>query len=373
VQFHEYTTFRTIVARQGDDRQKDSARKRSSHEFRKDLLRWFVTEADRENSNEFNHGSLALGEEVWVGLDRPYYDVWPIAVSLAASVRLDLPFSAVQPPFDAMLLRLARGHEPHRLRTAMLFWPKGFKAIQVFCHFADEADSLSTVQHAYEPQDAVEEWLLDLEQHSSPPADYQRAASLLIVRLVVFIGLLSHDEDFITPIVLAKDRAKYESTGDAEAKRWIEERAARRAGRGFDVGKKLQLAKDTSPHWRNPHLCLFWIGEGRTRPVIQMRSGAIVQSVSMAQVPTGFLGPERNEEDHLAPEKTPREAISARRRFEILKRDGFRCQLCGASSENGSQLHVDHRIPIAKGGSNEDDNLWTLCERCNLGKSDGKL
>jgi hypothetical protein len=118
---------------------------------------------------------------------------------------------------------------------------------------------------------------------------------------------------------------------------------------------------------------LFWTGEGRTTPIIKTRSGAIVQSVSMAEVPTGYLGADDREEDQIAQQKTARESISARRRFEILKRDGFRCQLCGASSGDGIQLHVDHRVSLAKGGSNEDENLWSLCERCNLGKSDRNL
>jgi hypothetical protein len=29
---------------------------------------------------------------------------------------------------------------------------------------------------------------------------------------------------------------------------------------------------------------------------------------------------------------------------------------------------VDHIVPREWGGSNEDRNLWTLCEECNLGK-----
>ena len=74
-----------------------------------------------------------------------------------------------------------------------------------------------------------------------------------------------------------------------------------------------------------------------------------------------------------APEKTPRESVSKSRRFEILKRDGYKCQLCGRSQSDGVTLHVDHRIPLAKGGANEDENLWTLCEDCNLGKSDRDL
>lgn len=55
-------------------------------------------------------------------------------------------------------------------------------------------------------------------------------------------------------------------------------------------------------------------------------------------------------------------------RYDILKRDGFRCKICGASSADGVKLHVDHIIPVSKGGRTEPGNLQTLCERCNLGK-----
>lgn len=57
-------------------------------------------------------------------------------------------------------------------------------------------------------------------------------------------------------------------------------------------------------------------------------------------------------------------------RYDILKRDGFRCQICGATAADGVKLHVDHIVPIAKGGKTEPSNLRTLCDRCNSGKSD---
>ncbi|MBE6159153.1 MAG: HNH endonuclease [Firmicutes bacterium] len=56
-------------------------------------------------------------------------------------------------------------------------------------------------------------------------------------------------------------------------------------------------------------------------------------------------------------------------RYDVLKRDNFRCQICGASSKDGAKLNVDHIIPIAKGGKTELNNLQTLCDRCNSGKS----
>lgn len=56
-------------------------------------------------------------------------------------------------------------------------------------------------------------------------------------------------------------------------------------------------------------------------------------------------------------------------RYDILKRDGYRCKICGATAADGVKLHVDHIIPVSKGGRTEPGNLQTLCERCNLGKS----
>lgn len=57
-------------------------------------------------------------------------------------------------------------------------------------------------------------------------------------------------------------------------------------------------------------------------------------------------------------------------RYDILRRDNYRCQICGITAKEGAKLHVDHIMPIAKGGKTVPDNLQTLCDRCNLGKSD---
>lgn len=57
-------------------------------------------------------------------------------------------------------------------------------------------------------------------------------------------------------------------------------------------------------------------------------------------------------------------------RFAVLKRDCFKCVLCGASPATSvtCSLHVDHIVPLAKSGGNEITNLRTLCDSCNLGK-----
>lgn len=65
-----------------------------------------------------------------------------------------------------------------------------------------------------------------------------------------------------------------------------------------------------------------------------------------------------------------RSLMSAGLRYDVMKRDGFRCTICGRSAADGVKLHVDHIKPIAKGGKTEWSNLRTLCQDCNLGKKD---
>ncbi|MBN1653134.1 MAG: HNH endonuclease [Deltaproteobacteria bacterium] len=69
-------------------------------------------------------------------------------------------------------------------------------------------------------------------------------------------------------------------------------------------------------------------------------------------------------------QNTKRE-IGIRLRFKILKRDYFRCKICGTSPAKDPkvELEVDHIVPWAKGGETVPDNLQTLCSRCNRGKS----
>ena len=67
-----------------------------------------------------------------------------------------------------------------------------------------------------------------------------------------------------------------------------------------------------------------------------------------------------------------RTTIPLRVRWEVMKRDNYRCAKCGASPSNDHkvELEVDHIHPVAKQGGNAPENLQTLCRRCNQGKKD---
>ena len=67
-----------------------------------------------------------------------------------------------------------------------------------------------------------------------------------------------------------------------------------------------------------------------------------------------------------------RKNLSKSVRFEVFKRDSFKCQYCGKSAPD-VVLEVDHIIPVSKGGDNDISNLITACFDCNRGKRDKKL
>lgn len=59
--------------------------------------------------------------------------------------------------------------------------------------------------------------------------------------------------------------------------------------------------------------------------------------------------------------------IQPKKRFEVLKRDNFRCQYCWRNGKDVT-LEVDHVTPKANGGTDDFDNLITCCRECNMGK-----
>jgi hypothetical protein len=68
------------------------------------------------------------------------------------------------------------------------------------------------------------------------------------------------------------------------------------------------------------------------------------------------------------PKKQKRKNIKPKLRFDILERDKYTCQACGATPQDGVTLEIDHIQPVSKGGTDHPDNLQVLCRKCNAGK-----
>ena len=55
-----------------------------------------------------------------------------------------------------------------------------------------------------------------------------------------------------------------------------------------------------------------------------------------------------------------------RKRDEIFKRDKYTCQVC---CRVGGELELDHIMNVARGGTDDDSNLRTICTACHKPKT----
>ncbi|MGD2108502.1 MAG: HNH endonuclease [Phycisphaerae bacterium] len=84
-----------------------------------------------------------------------------------------------------------------------------------------------------------------------------------------------------------------------------------------------------------------------------------------------FKGGEITEQELLGgtPSARARRALPLKLRWDVLKRDDYKCVACGARPPDVT-LEVDHIVAKSRGGKNELANLRTLCTACNQGKKD---
>jgi hypothetical protein len=72
---------------------------------------------------------------------------------------------------------------------------------------------------------------------------------------------------------------------------------------------------------------------------------------------------------HLPDSAVERRAPDRKLRMEVLKRDGYRCIVCGRRPTDyvDLELHVHHVIPWRMHGPTAEENLVTLCGACHKG------
>ncbi len=89
----------------------------------------------------------------------------------------------------------------------------------------------------------------------------------------------------------------------------------------------------------------------RQRPHPYLTDGLPVETLPVTPFPTTWDG-----------HTTPAKADWAELRLVILERDGYRCTRCGSTTH----LHIHHRHSRCQGGTDEMDNLETLCGDCHM-------
>ena len=101
-------------------------------------------------------------------------------------------------------------------------------------------------------------------------------------------------------------------------------------------------------------------GYASTECVVEMNMGNLVSMISYLN---GRIGWKKSAAGQRA-------LMTPALRQRILSRDGYTCKRCGISmaEEPHLLLEVDHIVPVSKGGLTCEDNLQTLCWKCNRSK-----
>ena len=60
-----------------------------------------------------------------------------------------------------------------------------------------------------------------------------------------------------------------------------------------------------------------------------------------------------------------RKLMTRQLREQIMRRDNYTCQICGKYMPDEVGLHIDHIVPVSKGGKSVPSNLQVLCSKCN--------
>lgn len=152
-------------------------------------------------------------------------------------------------------------------------------------------------------------------------------------------------------------------------------------GHGSSLGEAVadgtkKLYRDLSPSSRYETILVRY--KAMVKTLAENRGRMFQDDISACEYyirQTKAMLDEREEEYERIPEHRrfvaqQRRLMTDSLRYDVLQRDGFRCQICGATAADGYKLHVDHILPVSKGGKTEMSNLRTLCERCNMGKRD---
>ncbi len=230
-----------------------------------------------------------VSEASWYQANRPYFNVYPVIERKFLELNADIKLSELHLPFNAIEVRT---------KDRTVFMSDAGHAFFFVCDFPDgtyqefmcgKGGTLKAVDDApYMEIDGG--W--NRVSGGQTLTDRDRKECIYIAAGTC---LLAKDENIVRPVVLAADYKDYMS--DEDIKRYSE-KAKRRTGRvGFEVGKVMQKMQ-ASIHYRNGCFAKYYVGkthqaypdnaESNLAPIIQWRSGAVVNKDNIPKIPTGF-------------------------------------------------------------------------------------
>jgi HNH endonuclease len=138
-----------------------------------------------------------------------------------------------------------------------------------------------------------------------------------------------------------------------------------------------KVRQDCAKRFRqeNPHYQAQWVSKNKEKQRAYARNWYVKDPAKRVEVALSWKreNPEKartHVRNWIARRKNARGSHSTEEILAILERQNWRCAepTCGKSLRQ--RRHIDHVMPLAKGGSNDASNLQALCPTCNCRKSD---
>lgn len=149
---------------------------------------------------------------------------------------------------------------------------------------------------------------------------------------------------------------------------------------------------DSSPNWKGEKACLgsihAWVKRRKPKPVfceycndnkameLANLSGKYLRDVDdfmwlccrcHARLDCRQIDQYRFKESACKKKRKPYGSKWKKQRRAALRRDEYRCRVCGVYQGNlKDPLIVHHKIPIKEGGTNNLDNLLCVCSHCHI-------
>ena len=251
------------------------------------LMDYLMCTSERDMTM-FQRVDLLFG---WQRDNRPYYRLYPGVMD----------FLLKQNPQKFMDLNL---HFPFGLNTLSVeipdsYWDKCNFQSAVFCSEGSGFRTLLQLKgRAYASLDFHEDFNFEKENWSEWRVSKELVRA--VAQLLIGVIAIGEDPDLIKPVVLSKDKQKYEETHD---EKYIE-KARRRHNFGFDIGHDIPTEEEIksylqenkvarqhgrpSPHIRCAYLALRRTGPGGRTPKIVKVKSAFVNKSLLTAVPQGF-------------------------------------------------------------------------------------
>ena len=302
MEFHTFKTTSDLVARY-DNLSKENAQKLVN------LMVLQVRDTYPVDNPTVKMTTMQYASEtLWEFCRRPYYKVWPTVIPYLTRIPLDFPGKMIKvPSVDSICFRLPTERNPLKpIRSALcsklpVEGAKDRSGLIVHIdtgELTDVGDGRMTPVHSFisfplndEPLEQFISNMGFIDCGLSRP-DFERGVLREMLKLIVacFLVASGDDDNIINPDVLGRDDARFRTTFEKEVKNVIVDRAFRRRGPGWDIGRKYEQGMGGSAvcYIVPPHPQRYWVGKGRTQVIVKTRKGYVCGKDSIVKVPTGY-------------------------------------------------------------------------------------